>query len=94
MTADLRKVIDGVTSVLPDVNWEQLRVTHPADDDGLWIFWRRGRRDGEVQIESSTGACPFLIEATLDSKRRWATTPEDAVAAIVSLLTSGDLPAR
>jgi hypothetical protein len=85
MTADLHQIIEGVSAVLPDVEWEQQLVTHPADDDGLWFFWRSRRQD-DVQIESSTGSCPFLIETSFDDERRWAETPEDAVRTIVSLL--------
>jgi hypothetical protein len=88
MTADLQRIIDGVTAELPNVDWEQLRVTHPADDDGLWFSWWRGGPRDEVQIESSSGSCPFLIETTLDNERRWAETPEDAVRTIVSLLSA------
>ena len=87
MTPDLQRIVQGVTAALPDVEWDQLRVSHAADDDGLWFFWRRGRRDDELQIESSSGASPFLIETNRDKERRWAMTPEEAVKTIVSLLT-------
>jgi hypothetical protein len=86
MTPDLRQIIDGVQSVLPDVEWEQVSVTWPADDDGLWFFWRHGHRGDDVQIESSSGSCPFLIETNRDAERRWGSTPAEAVAKIVALL--------
>jgi hypothetical protein len=57
MTPDLKQIIDGVVAELPDMQREQLAVKFPADD-----FWRHGGRTDQVQIESSTGACPFLIE--------------------------------
>jgi hypothetical protein len=31
MTADLLRIIPGVTDALPDVEWDQLQVTYPAD---------------------------------------------------------------
>jgi hypothetical protein len=42
MTPDLREIIDGVQSVLPDVEWAQLSVSWPADDDGTWFSRRQG----------------------------------------------------
>jgi hypothetical protein len=86
MTPDLRQIIDGVQSVLPDVEWEQLSVSWPADDDGLWFFWRRGFRRDDVQIESSSGYCPFIIETNRDAERRSSSTPAETVKEIVSLL--------
>jgi hypothetical protein len=86
MTADLREIIAGVTGALPDVELEHLQVTHPADDDGLWFFRRRGRSSWDVQIESSSGVCPFLVETDLDNERRWGQTPEEVVEIIVALL--------
>jgi hypothetical protein len=86
MTPHLRQIIDGVQSALPDVEWEQLPVKWPADDDGLWFFWRKGRRCDEVQIEWSSGTCPFLIETNRDAERRWGFTPAETIETIVALL--------
>lgn len=86
MTEDLRHIVDGVKAQLPDVEWEQLQVKHPADDDGLWFFWRPGGRFGDVQIESSSGRCPFLIETNFDEERREGRTPDEVVRQIVTLL--------
>ena len=72
--------------LLPDVEWDQLTVSLPADDDGLWFFWRRGRKGMDVQIESPSGLCPFLIEASQDDERRWGSTPAETVEVIASLL--------
>ena len=86
MTPDLRQIIDGVQGILPDVEWEQLPVSWPADDDGLWFFWRRGLKEQDVQIESPMGACPFLIETTRDAEARWGVTPAETIEVIVALL--------
>lgn len=83
MTPDLRQIIDGVERALPDVQWKRLPVKWPADDDGLWFFRRLGY---EVQIESSSGLCPFLIENERDDDRRWGSTPAETIEAIVTLL--------
>lgn len=83
MTPDLRQVIDGVESALPDVAWKQLTVKWPADDDGLWFFSRQGR---QVQIESSSGMCPFVIESDQDAERRSGLTPAETIVTVVSLL--------
>jgi hypothetical protein len=56
-------------------------VTHPADDDGIWFF-RNG--DVEVQIESSTGNCPFLIESNIQLERH---TGND-VAGVIRLIAA------
>jgi hypothetical protein len=86
MTPDLKQIIDGVVAELPDMQREQLAVKFPADDDGLWFFWRHGGRTDQVQIESSTGACPFLIETNRDNERRSGDTPDEVVRTIAGLL--------
>jgi len=62
MARDIDEVIAGLVQQWPALKWEQLRVAHPGvDDDGIWFFTHPGGR-GEVQVESSTGSAPFLIE--------------------------------
>jgi hypothetical protein len=86
MTDDLRQIVEGVQAKLPDVRWEQLPVTHAADDDGLWFFTRAARGSREVQIQSSSGTCPFLIETDVDDKVRTGRTPDEVIRQIVALL--------
>lgn len=86
MTEDLRQIIDGVQAELPDAEWAQLEVKWPADDDGLWFFWRPQGRFGDVQIESSSGCCPFLIETNFDNERRVGETPTEVIAHVTALL--------
>jgi hypothetical protein len=62
---------------------EQLRVTHAADDDGLWFFRADGRQH-EVQLESSSGMCPFIVETDADAQARTV----DSIAAAVALVES------
>lgn len=82
---DVERIVPLVTAQLPNVQWEQLRVTFPADDDGLWYFDLPGSRNG-VQIESSSGMCPFLIEHSLSAERFHGTTVEEVAGKIVELL--------
>jgi hypothetical protein len=58
---DIDRIIGLVKERLPAIQVEQLRVTHPADDDGLRFFSLPGNRKG-IQLESSSGMCPFIIE--------------------------------
>jgi len=82
MRGDVDRIIELVRRVYSDVTCEQLRVVHPgADDDGLWFFTRPGVSN-EVQIESSSGRCPFLIEHNDTDERRTGDTPE-AVAGVI-----------
>lgn len=85
MTSDLEEVIRRVQDRLPDIQWAQISVTHAADDDGLWFFWLP-RLPGEVQIESDSGACPFLIETDKHDGRLVAESAEDTADTIVRWL--------
>ena len=64
----------------------QLQVSHPgADDDGLWFIKVPGRA-GAVQIESSSGRCPFLIESTCSSERHHGRSVYEVVGTVMKLL--------
>ncbi len=84
-TSDLEAVIRGVKGHFPNIDWQQLPVTHPGDDDGIWFFKLLGSRD-EVQIESSDGLCPFLIETNRHDGRQVAETVEEVVETVVRWL--------
>jgi hypothetical protein len=56
---DIEEVIKQVQLLLPDVVVRQHTVTHEADDDGLWYF---SLPSVDIQVESSYGKCPFVIE--------------------------------
>ena len=63
----------------PEFTVTQLAVSHPgADDDGLWSFRREGNAM-EIQLESSSGNCPFLIESSEHAVRQMADTIDDAI---------------
>ena len=76
---DVEKIIELIREISPATEVEQLKVSHPgADDDGLWFFSRPGRRF-EVQIESSNGMCPFLIETNETNERFTANSVQETV---------------
>ena len=81
---DIDAIIAHLRLAHPDISAAQLAVLHSgADDDGLWFF-RHTATDVEVQLESSTGACPFLFESSGSADRLTASTVEQAVAFVVA----------
>lgn len=62
MPRDIDTIIAELRRRIPELRVSQLPVKFPGvDDDGIWYFQLPGKR-GEIQIESSSGMCPFLIE--------------------------------
>ena len=81
---DIDAIIARLLVAHPDISAEQLTVLHPgADDDGLWFF-RHPATDVEVQLESSTGICPFLFESSGSADRLTAGTVEQAIAFVAA----------
>jgi hypothetical protein len=85
MARDIDDIIERLQCAIPDARIEQLQVKHPADDDGLWFISVPGK-PGEVQIESSYGVCPFLIESSYNDKRHTGATVEEVVAIVRAIL--------
>lgn len=84
-STDIQRIIDIVRGRHPEIGIRQLQVLHPGnDDDGLWFFTKPAI---EVQLESSSGNCPFLIETSGSNIRRTATSVEQAVQMIESLMS-------
>ncbi len=87
MKRDIDLIMERLTATIPCVRIEQLKVKHPgADDDGLW-FINIPDRGGQVQIESSDGICPFLIESNFNNERFDAHAVEEVVAMVKLLLS-------
>ena len=81
---DIDVIIAKLHLAHPEISAAQLTVLHPgADDDALWFF-RHPATDIEVQLESSTGTCPFLFESSGSADRLTAGTVEQAVAFVVA----------
>jgi hypothetical protein len=88
---DIDEIVRRVKYAVPETGVEQLRVVHPADDDGIWYF-SSPNVDGEIQIESPNGACPFLVETaelSSDSARK-AESVDAAVEMIVDFLRGSE----
>jgi|tagenome__1003787_1003787.scaffolds.fasta_scaffold12761306_1 hypothetical protein len=89
---EIDEIIKRVEIRVPNVEVHQLHVSHPgADDDGLWFFNLLGDRQHDIQIESSSGQCPFIVEhsgmrSTSDALTMGSV--EEVVDAIVSYLSS------
>jgi hypothetical protein len=89
MNRDIDKIADLVRGALPEARIEQLKVSHPGvDDNGLWWFSVPGV-EKDVQVESSTGMCPFLIETDEQSSSEAlrASTIEEAARLITEYLS-------
>jgi hypothetical protein len=85
MPCDIDAIIERLKDAIPDVEIRQLQVTHPADDDGLWFITVPGKL-GKVQIESSDGVCPFIIESTSSPATHTGTTVEEVVTIVRAIL--------
>jgi hypothetical protein len=61
MSNDIAAIVAGVQQKVPEVQVLQMHKTHDANDDGIWWFRLPGVRE-DIQIESSSYNCPFLVE--------------------------------
>jgi hypothetical protein len=85
---DISRIIQIVSSRHPEVEILQLRVTHDTDDDGLWFF--KSPNGPELQLESTTGNCPFLVESNTHDGRKVVDTVQDALYEIEQELARWD----
>jgi hypothetical protein len=86
---DIDQVIQQVRRRYPDVKVDQHLYVWPADDEGLWWF-SLPHVNKNIQVESSYGNCPFIVETDeLNSHQaRTAATVEEAVGFIEEFLES------
>lgn len=85
----MAKGIEQLTSALqrayPDIVIEKPRVSHPgADDDAVWRV-NHPRALTEVQVESSGGEPPFMVESEF-APPTVARTVDDAVRLVTERL--------
>jgi hypothetical protein len=86
MKRDIEIVIEQLQAAHPAVRVEQLQVLHPgADDDGLWFF-SHPNGSFEVQLESSTGMSPFIIETDESTERVYAHSIGETVGILTQKL--------
>jgi hypothetical protein len=87
MKRDIDLIIEQLAASVPGARIEQLKVSHPgADDDGLW-FINIPDEEKQVQIESSEGSCPFLIESNFNDERFEGHTVQEVVATVNCLFS-------
>jgi hypothetical protein len=79
MASDIDEITTRVKASHPEVKVTRLKVTHPDDDNGLWFFQATGV---EIQLESTSGQCPFMLESDAHDRRRWVHSVEEAVRAV------------
>lgn len=82
---DVDEIIKRIQDLCPAVEVRQLQVSHRGDDDGIWYFDRPGS-DYQVQIESSSGMCPFLVETDENEKRYVTYSIEETIQILTGLL--------
>jgi hypothetical protein len=83
---DIDRVIRQIMAVCPAVKVRQLNVRHPgADDNGVWFFEQPASKF-EVQVESTNGTCPFLIETDESNERLTASNVDQTVQILSKLL--------
>jgi hypothetical protein len=78
VSRDIEDIIAALNAKHPRISVRQLNVKYPGDDDGLWFF-RHPDSEFEVQLESSFGVFPFLVETDRHNERGQATTITEAV---------------
>jgi hypothetical protein len=84
--AQVKQIIALVRETYPEVKWTRLWVKYQgADDDGIWFFWLAEEK-GEVQIESSYGVCPFLIETDKHDERLTGDSIEQVANTVIEWL--------
>lgn len=86
MNRDIEIIIEQMHTAYPSVQVEQLKVKFPgADDDGIWFFTHPAC-PFEVQLESSTGMFPFLVENNENDVRVNVHTINEALAVLTQQL--------
>ena len=79
MPRDIDQITERLRSEIPGALVTQLQVTHSgADDGGVWFVKVPSRR-AEVQLESPSGGCPFLIESDFSPQRHHGSTVDEVV---------------
>jgi hypothetical protein len=82
---DIDNIIAVLTAKHPQLSVHQLKGKRPGDDDGLWFF-RHPDSEFEVQLESSYGSFPFLVETDRHDERGNAGTIAEVVELVESWL--------
>ena len=97
MPREIDQIIARVSQLLPDVLVQQIHVAHPGvDDDGLWFFSLPGIAK-DIQLESPSGMCIFIVEHSDmkgSTETETARSVEEAVEMVVTYLKGPKKEAR
>ncbi len=85
MPRDIDEIIERITAVFPNIPFRRLPVPHLTEDGGLWML-AVPDRDTQVQVGSSYGIAPFLIESDHGEARFRVPNVSQAVSIIRTLL--------
>jgi hypothetical protein len=83
---DVDHIIQSIMKICPTAKTTRLSVSQRGvDDDWLWFFQQPDGQFG-VQIEWSTGMCPFRIETEGTDVRFTANSIDQAIEILIDLL--------
>jgi hypothetical protein len=85
MPRDIDQIIERLTVGFPNIHVRRLPVPHLTDDGGLWLL-ALPDRGTQVQVGSSDGNGPFLIESDHGEARFRVPNVTQAVSIIRTLL--------
>lgn len=85
---DIDRIIAAAKQQMPEVRVWQWPKKHPGDDDGIWWFSLPGMPQ-DIQVESASGNCPFVVETDEQSSynARRANTVEEVETWIIEYLS-------
>jgi hypothetical protein len=86
---DIDQVIAALRRRHSDLAVEQRPVAYAAVDEGIW-FINLPSTSIEVQLESSTGNCPFLIESSRSPERLHAASIGETINMVSAMLRGDD----
>ena len=82
----VKQIIASVRNYYPAIRWTRAWMRNlKVDNDGIWFFWLADE-SGEVQIESSFGVCPLLVETDKINERFIGETVEQPTDKIIEWL--------
>jgi hypothetical protein len=86
---DIDLVVAALKRRHSDLRVEQRPGAYAAVDEGIW-FINLPPTSIEVQLESSTGNCPFMIESSSNPERLHAATIGETINMVSTMLGSHD----
>jgi hypothetical protein len=86
---DIDLVVAALRRRHSDLLVEQRPGAYAAVDEGIW-FLNLPSASIEVQLESPTGNCPFLVESTSNPERLHAATIGETINMVSTMLGSHD----